>query len=73
MKRVILQTIIIYQKLISPILHSIRVGWGCRFYPSCSDYGYQAIEKYGLAKGLVKSFKRIIKCHPFNRGGYDPC
>jgi putative membrane protein insertion efficiency factor len=44
----------------------------CRFTPSCSVYGYQAIEKYGFFKGGWMAIKRIGRCHPFNPGGYDP-
>jgi len=44
----------------------------CRFYPTCSTYTYQAIEKYGVLKGCFLGFKRILKCHPFHPGGYDP-
>lgn len=44
----------------------------CRFYPSCSNYMLQAIDKYGLFKGLFLGTKRICKCHPFHPGGYDP-
>jgi len=44
----------------------------CRFEPSCSTYGYQAIEKHGLIKGGWLTIKRIGRCHPFNPGGYDP-
>lgn len=73
MRRAILKIIILYQKTLSPLLSGIRPHWGCRFYPSCSDYSYQAIKKYGVLKGIIKSFKRIIRCHPFNNGGYDPC
>jgi len=43
----------------------------CRFYPSCSDYSFQAIEKYGVAKGLLLTLNRIAKCHPWHRGGID--
>jgi len=46
--------------------------WGCKFSPTCSDYAYQAISKYGTLKGCFLSLKRIIKCHPFSHGGYDP-
>lgn len=63
----------IYKKIISPLIHSFIPNSGCRFYPTCSDYSYQTIKKHGLLKGLIKSFKRIIKCNPFNKGGYDPC
>jgi putative membrane protein insertion efficiency factor len=44
----------------------------CRFYPSCSNYSIQAIAKYGLIKGGWLTAKRILKCHPFHPGGYDP-
>jgi hypothetical protein len=44
----------------------------CRFYPSCSHYGYQAIYKYGVIKGSIMAGWRIIRCNPFNPGGYDP-
>ncbi|MCM8816338.1 MAG: membrane protein insertion efficiency factor YidD [Candidatus Omnitrophica bacterium] len=57
----------VYQVFISPIL-----GKNCRFYPSCSNYFIGAVEKFGLIKGIFLSFKRIVKCHPFHQGGYDP-
>lgn len=44
----------------------------CRFYPSCSNYGIEAIEKYGIIKGGWLTAKRLCRCHPFNPGGYDP-
>ncbi len=47
-------------------------GKKCRFYPSCSHYAEEAITKYGAFKGVFLSFKRILKCHPFHPGGYDP-
>ncbi len=72
MKFILLTTIKIYQKVLSPVLHYITPGAGCRFYPSCSKYTYQAIKKYGMLKGGLKGVKRISKCHPFNPGGYDP-
>ncbi|MCM8772477.1 MAG: membrane protein insertion efficiency factor YidD [Candidatus Omnitrophica bacterium] len=56
----------LYQILISPIL-----GKNCRFYPTCSEFMLQSIEKYKF-KGLILGIKRILKCHPFNKGGYDP-
>lgn len=67
MKYLILKLIKFYQKFISPIL-----GKNCRFYPTCSSYTYEAIEEYGILKGLYLGIKRILKCHPFNKGGYDP-
>lgn len=44
----------------------------CRFYPTCSHYGYQAIYKYGALKGGAMAIWRVLRCNPFNRGGYDP-
>ena len=44
----------------------------CRFYPSCSEYTYQSIEKHGFLKGSAKGVKRISKCHPWSDGGFDP-
>lgn len=67
MKRVMLAFIRFYQKVISPIKPPT-----CRFYPSCSHYTFQAIEKYGALKGGWMGLKRILKCHPFHKGGYDP-
>lgn len=57
----------LYQKIISPVLPKT-----CRFYPTCSEYMIQSLEKYGFMKGLSLGVKRIIRCHPFNSGGYDP-
>ncbi|MCX8082160.1 MAG: membrane protein insertion efficiency factor YidD [bacterium] len=48
------------------------LGRRCRFYPSCSAFTIEAIEKFGAVKGTVLGIKRILKCHPFNEGGYDP-
>ncbi|MBT8367658.1 MAG: membrane protein insertion efficiency factor YidD [Deltaproteobacteria bacterium] len=56
----------IYQYTLSPLL-----GPACRFYPSCSEYAYQAIVRHGLLKGLFLAIKRILRCHPFNPGGVD--
>lgn len=44
----------------------------CRFYPTCSTYAYEAIERFGVFKGVYLSLKRLLKCHPFHEGGYDP-
>ena len=57
-----------YQMIISPVLPPDT----CRFYPSCSHYGYQAIYKYGIFKGGLKAAWRILRCNPYNPGGYDP-
>jgi len=67
MKKIFIYFIEKYQKYISPIF-----GKHCKFYPSCSEYTKQAIEKYGLFKGSFLGIKRIIRCNPFSKGGYDP-
>jgi putative membrane protein insertion efficiency factor len=58
----------LYQKLISPALPTNT----CRFYPTCSHYGYQAIYKHGAIKGTLMAIWRVLRCNPFNPGGYDP-
>jgi len=58
----------LYQKIVSPALPANT----CRFYPSCSHYGYQAIYRHGAFKGLALTIWRILRCNPFNPGGYDP-
>ncbi len=56
-----------YQRFLSPIL-----GSNCRFYPTCSCYAIEAIDRFGVAKGGWLAGKRILKCHPLNEGGEDP-
>ena len=58
-----------YQKFIS---RYILIGRHCRFYPTCSEYSLQAYRKYGFVKGTFLSIYRILRCNPFNKGGYDP-
>jgi len=67
MERCVLGTIRLYQLAISPLF-----GRHCRFLPTCSDYSRQAIQRYGLARGGSLAIRRILRCHPFNPGGYDP-
>ena len=64
----ILALIRFYQKIISPALPDNT----CRFYPACSHYGFQAVQKYGAIKGAFMAIYRILRCNPFNPGGYDP-
>jgi hypothetical protein len=58
----------LYQKTISPTLPADT----CRFYPTCSHYGFEAIYKYGALKGGWMAFTRVLRCNPFNEGGFDP-
>jgi putative membrane protein insertion efficiency factor len=67
MKKTLLLLIKLYKKIFSPLL-----GNHCRFFPTCSEYTYGAIEKFGAARGMCLGAKRILKCHPFHSGGYDP-
>jgi uncharacterized protein len=72
----LLKLIRFYQKYFSPDtspLSLIHPFFGaCKFQPTCSEYAYQAIEKFGVFKGLIKAITRILRCHPFSRGGWDP-
>ncbi|MCL4267361.1 MAG: membrane protein insertion efficiency factor YidD [Anaerolineae bacterium] len=67
MKKIALLLIRFYQRGISRYTPPT-----CRFQPTCSQYGYEAIEKYGVLKGGWMAIKRISRCHPFHPGGYDP-
>ncbi|NLJ77514.1 MAG: membrane protein insertion efficiency factor YidD [Peptococcaceae bacterium] len=67
MKAILIATIRMYQLFLSPLKKP-----SCRFYPTCSHYAIQAIEKYGVIKGSWMALARLVKCHPFHPGGYDP-
>ena len=67
MKFVVMALIRLYQNTVSRVLPST-----CRFYPSCSQYTYEAIARYGFWRGSWLGVKRVARCHPFNPGGYDP-
>jgi putative membrane protein insertion efficiency factor len=66
-KKILLLLIRGYRRFISPLFPPC-----CRFYPTCSSYALEAVSKYGALKGGFLAVKRILKCHPFNDGGYDP-
>ena len=66
-RRIVMLPIRGYQKFISPALPP-----SCRFSPSCSQYTLEAVSRYGALKGLWLGVRRLIRCHPFNPGGYDP-
>ncbi|MCL2265859.1 MAG: membrane protein insertion efficiency factor YidD [Treponema sp.] len=67
MKYILLLLIKFYQYAISPHFPPC-----CRYYPSCSAYGYEAVHKHGAVRGLFMAVKRILRCHPFHAGGFDP-
>lgn len=73
--RSVVKAIEVYQKTFSPnhgVFASSFGNFRCRFYPSCSDYALDSIRQYGLGRGVVLFSFRILKCNPFNKGGYDP-
>lgn len=70
MRKICIWILKVYQKCISPIFQFF--GIHCKFYPSCSNYMMQAIQKYGCTKGIFLGIKRLLRCHPFSKGGYDP-
>jgi putative membrane protein insertion efficiency factor len=67
MQTILLALIRFYQRFLSPLL-----GSNCRYYPTCSHYTYEAIEKYGVRKGGGMGLRRIMRCHPWHPGGFDP-
>ena len=67
MKKLVLFFIRVYQWIISPLFPSV-----CRFTPTCSQYAWEAINKYGILKGGRLALLRLLKCHPFHTGGVDP-
>jgi putative membrane protein insertion efficiency factor len=67
LRKIICLPIKLYRYLISPLIKP-----SCRYYPSCSMYALTAIEQFGIIKGLWIAIKRLARCHPWSRGGYDP-
>lgn len=67
MKKLLLKLIRFYQKKISP-----HTPPACKYYPTCSQYGYEAINRFGVLKGSALTIWRILRCNPFSKGGYDP-
>ena len=68
MKKLLISLIKFYQKFISPL----KLKNSCIFTPTCSEYALQAVNKYGALKGSLLALRRILRCHPFSKGGYDP-
>ncbi len=67
MKRPVLAVLRFYKRAISPMLPP-----ACRFHPTCSEYAYEAVEKYGIIKGGRLAVWRVLRCNPFCKGGWDP-
>ncbi len=67
MKRVLLSIIRFYRRRVSPGLPR-----ACRFYPTCSEYAEEAVKRFGAVRGGQLAARRILRCHPFAKGGYDP-
>jgi putative membrane protein insertion efficiency factor len=68
MKRLLLALINVYRKVLSPLKRYPT----CRFRPTCSEYAYEAVDRYGAIKGGILAIKRILRCHPWGKSGYDP-
>jgi len=61
----------VYKRFVSPVLHAF--GWGeCLYLPTCSEYAYTAVVRFGVARGLWLALRRIARCHPWGKGGLDP-
>lgn len=67
MRTIVLGFISFYREVISPLTPK-----SCRYLPTCSEYGYEAIQKHGIMKGGWLLLKRLVRCHPFCKGGFDP-
>jgi hypothetical protein len=75
MKNIILFLIKTYQKTLSRehgLVGKVFPGRSCRFFPTCSQYTYEAVEEFGIFSGVWMGIKRIARCHPWNEGGFDP-
>jgi hypothetical protein len=71
MTRILLAILAAYRRWLSPALHALSPGGGCKFLPTCSEYASQAIALHGPLKGVCLALWRLLRCHPFTRGGLD--
>jgi hypothetical protein len=71
MTRILLALIAFYRRWLSPVLHSLHPG-GCKYLPTCSEYAAMAIATHGPLRGSALAAWRLLRCHPFARGGFDP-
>ena len=67
MQKVVIATLRLYKRFLSPVLPS-----ACRFSPTCSEYMIEAVDKYGVARGVGRGLLRLLRCHPLHAGGFDP-
>jgi putative membrane protein insertion efficiency factor len=67
MRKAVIATLRFYKRVVSPLLPS-----ACRFHPTCSEYMLEAVDKYGVRRGLWMGVRRLLRCHPFREGGFDP-
>ncbi|MBK35444.1 MAG: membrane protein insertion efficiency factor YidD [Gemmatimonadetes bacterium] len=71
--KIVLRSLVLgYRALLSPILHTLMPGFGCRFHPTCSEYALQSLGTHGLFRGSWLALGRLARCHPFHPGGCDP-
>lgn len=71
--RLVLFLIGFYRVTLSPLLHALGgPSCGCRYYPSCSEYGSEAVRRFGAVRGSMLAFWRVLRCAPWGRGGFDP-
>jgi hypothetical protein len=72
MTRILLALLVFYKRWLSPALHAIHPGGGCKFLPTCSEYAAVAIATHGPLRGSALAAWRLLRCHPFTPGGFDP-
>jgi putative membrane protein insertion efficiency factor len=70
--RILLALLAFYRRWLSPAIHALSPGQGCKFLPTCSEYATVAIATHGPLRGTALTLRRLLRCHPFTRGGFDP-